>query len=118
VNGFLLDTNVLSELERDRPTRAVDDWFSSQPADGLFIAAVTVGEIGAGLEVLAPGRRRARLQAWLDDLIESQFAGRVLPYDTEAARAFGPLVARACDPAPFVGPSIRRILSRSIAPAR
>lgn len=95
MNGFLLDTNVVSELERDQPTRAVDEWFSSHPEDELFITAVTVGEIGAGLEMLAPGRRRARLQAWLDDLVRHQFAGRVLPYDREAALIFGRLIARA-----------------------
>lgn len=94
-NGFLLDTNVVSELERDRPTRAVDDWFSSHPEDRLFLAAVTVGEIAAGIEVLAPGRRRARLQAWLDDLVRRRFVGRVLPYDGEAALVFGQLIARA-----------------------
>lgn len=69
MSGFLLDTNVVSELERERPTQAVDDWFGSQPEDELFLAAVTVGEIGSGIEVLAAGRRRARLQAWLDDLV-------------------------------------------------
>ena len=97
MNGFVLDTNVVSELERDRPTPVVDGWFSGQPEDGLFVTTVTIGEIGAGVEVLAPGRRRARLQAWLDDLVRYRFAGRVLPYDTEAALIFGRLIARARD---------------------
>ena len=48
---FLLDTNVVSELRRPRPQQAVIDWISDVPADQLFVSAVTVGEIQAGIEI-------------------------------------------------------------------
>ena len=48
---YLLDTNVVSELRRPRPHGAVLDWIAGVPADQLFVSAVTVGEIQAGIEI-------------------------------------------------------------------
>ena len=48
---YLLDTNVVSELRRPRPHGAVLDWIASVPAEQLFVSAVTVGEIQAGIEI-------------------------------------------------------------------
>ena len=64
---FLLDTNVVSELRRPRPQQAVIDWISDVPADQLFVSAVTVGEIQAGIEITREqdASKAAELEAWL-----------------------------------------------------
>ena len=48
---YLLDTNVVSELRRARPDRAVLDWIDDVPADQLYLSAVTIGEIQSGIEL-------------------------------------------------------------------
>ena len=70
---YLLDTNVVSELRRPRPDLSVVRWIEAAPADRLFISAVTVGEIQAGIENIRgrdPGKAR-ELGVWLDDVIAS-----------------------------------------------
>lgn len=70
---YLLDTNVVSELRRPRPHPAVLDWMADVPADRLFLSAVTVGEIQAGIEITR-GQDVAKaeeLEAWLDLVVDT-----------------------------------------------
>lgn len=82
---YLLDTNVVSELRRPRPHGGVLAWIARVPAEQLFLSAVTVGEIQAGIE-LTREQDRAKaeeLEAWLDQVIASY---RILPMDGAAFR--------------------------------
>ena len=65
---YLLDTNVVSELRRPRPSRAVLDWIADVPAEQLFVSAVTVGEIQAGIEITREQdpAKAEELEIWLD----------------------------------------------------
>ena len=90
---FLLDTNVVSELRRARPHGAVLKWIEAAPADRLFISAVTVGEIQAGIEITRDQDRTKaeELEAWLDRVVASY---GVLPMDATAFRTWARLKHR------------------------
>ena len=90
---LVLDTNVISEMMRQRPDPHVLDWLDAQPASSLFTTSITEAEIRAGVAMLPAGRRRTGLAAAADQLFEL-FGDRVLPFDSAAARAYAILVAR------------------------
>ena len=88
---YLLDTNVVSELRRPRPHGAVLDWIADVPAEQLYVSAVTVGEIQAGIEITRE-RDKAKadeLETWLDKVLAS-FG--VLPMDAPAFREWARLM--------------------------
>lgn len=91
--SLLLDTNVLSELLRARPDSAVLAWFASQPANGLFVSAVTQAEMMLGARLLPAGKRRQRLEQALEAMFVEDFAGRVLPFDSGSAADYAAVVA-------------------------
>lgn len=85
---ILIDTNVISELMRPVPDPAVLSWFDAQDALALFLNTVTEAELRRGVASLPEGKRRDQLQAAMDAMIDEDFAGRVLPFDSAAATAF------------------------------
>lgn len=83
MTGWLLDTNILSELRRPRPEPKVMAFVSRQPLDRLFVSIVTFAEIRFGIELLADAGRRAALQDWLTHKIRPMFTQRTLPVSEE-----------------------------------
>jgi predicted nucleic acid-binding protein len=79
VSGFLLETNVLSELRRPKPERKVIAFVSAQPLDRLYISVVTWAELRFGIESVADAARRADLTDWLTHRVRPMFEQRVLP---------------------------------------
>ena len=77
--GWLLDTNVLSELRRPRPSRRVVEFVAAQPLERLYVSAVTLAEIRFGIERVNDVQRRAGLNDWLTHQLRPMFEGRVLP---------------------------------------
>ena len=92
--SFLVDTCVVSELVKPRPSRRVSEWFDAAPPDALFLSVLTLGEIRKGIEKLPDGRRRARIVAWIETEVPVWFEGRVLPVDAGVADEWGRLMAR------------------------
>ena len=90
---IVLDTNVLSELIRPSPEKRVERWIARQHVSSLFTTTVTQAEILCGLALLPAGRRRERLRLAIDGLFDQDFAGRLLPFDDAAARAFAEIAA-------------------------
>src|SRR5437868_6176723 len=90
---ILLDTNVISELMRPQPDPGVESWIAAQPAGELFITAITEAELRFGIEILPPGQRRQQLQIALAGMLDVDFAGRVLPFDSAAAVAYATVAA-------------------------
>lgn len=78
MSGFLLDTNVLSELRRPSPNPRVRAFVAAQAEDRLFVSEITFAEIRFGIEQLADPERRAVLSAWLNTTLRPLFAGRTL----------------------------------------
>jgi len=95
MSGFLLDTNVLSELMRPDANAQVTRWLDSIEESLLYLSVLTLGEIRKSLTVLTSGRRRSRLEAWLDTDLMSRFAGRVLPIDSSVADRWGRIAGEA-----------------------
>lgn len=91
---ILLDTNVISELIRAEPAQIVLDWFGQHDATDLFISAVTEAELRTGVAILPYGQRRDRLQLAIDAMIDQDFQGRVLPFDSLAAKAYAEIAAQ------------------------
>jgi toxin FitB len=79
VIGWLLDTNVLSELRRPRPERKVVAFVTSQPIDLLYVSVVTFAEIRFGIETVDDPIRRAEIGDWLAHKVRPMFEQRVLP---------------------------------------
>jgi len=79
VSGWLLDTNILSELRRKRPEPKVVAFIAAQPLEELHISAVTLAEIRFGIESLPDANRRAELTEWLTHKVRPMFEQRVLP---------------------------------------
>ncbi len=90
---MLLDTNVLSELLKVKPSRAVRSWVESQPLLGLFTTTITEAEMLFGVALLPQGKRRDDLEEAISALLGIDFAGRLLPFDSPAAREFAVVAA-------------------------
>ena len=100
--NFLIDTCALSELTKRNPSRLVEEWFDTAPAEMLYISALTLGEIRSGVERLPSGRRRSRITLWLENELPAWFEERVLPIDGSIAEEWGRLTARLKIPLPAV----------------
>ena len=79
MTGWLLDTNVLSELRRPKPERRVLAFVAAQPLELLHVSIVTLAEIRFGIENVSDANRRAELGEWLAHKLRPMFDGRVLP---------------------------------------
>ena len=96
--SFLIDTNVLSELRRKRPSPAVQSWFQVHSAPTLFLSVLTIGEIRKGIEGVSDPTRRQTLNEWLEGELPGFFSGRILPIDVAVADRWGRLVGAAGRP--------------------
>jgi predicted nucleic acid-binding protein len=95
VSGFLLDTNIISELVKPRPEANVTAWIEATDESLLYLSVLTLGEIRRGIAVLPQSRRRASLEAWLDKDLCARFEDRILTIDQEVADRWGLLTAAA-----------------------
>jgi toxin FitB len=78
VRGWLLDTNVVSELRKPRPDSKVIHFIAAQPGETLFLTDITPAEIAYGIDQLGDAARRTDLRLWLDRNLRPLFAGRIL----------------------------------------
>lgn len=78
MTGWLLDTNVLSELRRSKPDRKVVAFIAAQPLDSLHVSTATLAEIRFGIELVTDAGRRAHLNDWLAHKVRPMFERRVL----------------------------------------
>ena len=92
---ILLDTQVVSEPLRNAPEARVIEWIDAQPMETLFLCAITVAELRAGVALLPDGKRRSGLQESLEKRVLPLFAGRVLPFDLACTHAYAALMAKA-----------------------
>jgi len=95
VTGFLLDTNVISELVRPKPDKNVLRWVEETDESILFLSVLTLGEISNGVQRLRAGRRRGRLESWLQVDLPTRFQDRILPIDAAVADRWGRISALA-----------------------
>jgi predicted nucleic acid-binding protein len=92
----VLDTNVISELMKRAPADRVSTWIASQPATSLYTTSVTQAEILHGIMLLPSGRKRSALEAAADAMFREDFAGRILPFGSDAAQAYARIATDRC----------------------
>jgi predicted nucleic acid-binding protein len=114
---IVLDTNVLSELMRSHPAAPVFAWAATQPRSALYTTSINKAEIFYGIAVLPEGRRRAALAAAAEAMFIDDFAGRVLPFDEEAAVHYAEMSPRAVVKAYQSRLSTRKSPRRPASPA-
>jgi len=90
---IILDTNVLSELMKREPGAVVVDWVESKVAASLFTTTITQAEILYGIQLLPSGKRRKEIGAAAREMFYSDFPGRVLPFDEDAAESYTQIAA-------------------------
>jgi predicted nucleic acid-binding protein len=93
MSGFLLDTNCISEAVCANPEPRVLAWIEAADETLLYLSVLTLGEIRKGLAALLPGRRRTKLETWLEVELRARFSGRILSIDAEVADRWGLLAA-------------------------
>ncbi len=89
MNGFLVDTNIPSELTRERPDPRVASFLQQAGKHSLYLSVMTIGEISKGSAALPESRKRTSLQEWFDLDVRLWFERRVLPISEEIAGLLG-----------------------------
>lgn len=95
MSGYLVDTNVLSELVKPRPESGVLKWFSVTGNEDVFVSVLTVSEMRRGALMAPNPVRRAHLNRWIDTNVLKEFMGRVLSVDAPVAERWAHLSAAA-----------------------
>jgi predicted nucleic acid-binding protein len=91
---IVLDTNVLSELLRPSPDQEVERWLGAQDGKTIFFTSVGEAELRHGVAILAAGRKRSALAHAIEDILNEDFRGRILPFDRAAAHAYATIAAK------------------------
>ena len=89
----VLDTNVLSELMKAAPAESVVVWAASQSATSLYTTSITQAEILHGIMLLSAGKRRNAFEAAAQAMFNEDFAGRILPFGSDAAAPYARIAA-------------------------
>ena len=90
---FAIDTNVASDLMRPEPTPAVAAWIAERDTQEMYLTAVSEAELRYGVAIMPVGRRRNALEAAMARWLDQGFRGRILPFDSAAARAYAVIAA-------------------------
>lgn len=91
MSGFLLDTNIPSELIRTRPDPHVENWVFTQDEQSLHLSVVSIGELRRGLVILPASKRRTELERWFENDLLPRFLGRILALTHSIADRWGVL---------------------------
>ena len=98
MRGYLIDTNVISEYNREQmPHAGVVKWLDTTPEASQYVSVLTLAEIEKGILRKEEGKRRRDLQRWFDEDLPSRFAGRILAFDARVASCWAHLTASLLD---------------------
>jgi len=86
---ILLDTNVVSESLRPRPSPSVLTWLDARPAESIYLCTPVLAELYRGVLRLTDGRRKDHLRLGIERIENELFRGRILTFDTGAAKQYG-----------------------------
>jgi len=90
---IIIDTNVISELLRLNPEPAVEAWLGAQDGLSIYLTAISEAELRYGVAIMSNGKRRDGLAIAIDRILRDDMAGRILPFDSAAARAYATIAA-------------------------
>src|SRR5260370_5571023 len=92
--SLLLNTNAMPEWVKPRPNPGLIGWMEASDEDRIFISVVSLAELHYGVERMARGKRRSRLEQWLQHELPLRFASRTFPVDTNVATGWCRAVSR------------------------
>jgi toxin FitB len=92
---YLLDTNIVSQLTKDRPHEEVLRWVEEQDEENLFLSVATLLEIRVGIELCDPGKKREELENWLVHDLTKRFDDRIVPIEKHTADLTGRIIAKS-----------------------
>ncbi|MGA7587932.1 MAG: PIN domain-containing protein [Rouxiella badensis] len=90
---IVLDTPVIAEIMRPKPHKYLLEWLNAQDAQQLFLTAISVAELFASAECLADNRQKAQVSTLLLEMLNQDFAGRLLAFDAPSALIYAQLYA-------------------------
>jgi len=102
VSGFLLDTNVISELVKPKPEAKVVGWIRATDENLFYLSVLTLGEIRKGVDRIPDPTRKVELEAWLSGELVLRFTERILGVDQSVADRWGQISALAKNPLPVI----------------
>jgi predicted nucleic acid-binding protein len=94
-NGYLLDTNAISELTKPRPNNGFLQWLGTVPEYRLYLSVLTIGELVSGVDRLPDSNKKRDLWIWLSGDLVARFGERIVPVDFDAAHLWGRLEGEA-----------------------
>jgi len=86
---YLLDTNVISEFISKNPNRKAVNYILTLHETDLYLSAITIGEIKAGIEKLDNSRKKETLLQWLEKDLLNRFENKIIPVDTDVMLKWG-----------------------------
>ena len=92
---YLLDTCVISEIIKPKPSKKVVAWLKKQDEESLYLSVLTFGEIEKGIEKSVDGTRRNKLRLWVEEDLKQRFEGRILPIDMQVASKWGEIQGKS-----------------------
>ncbi|MCK5340212.1 MAG: type II toxin-antitoxin system VapC family toxin [Desulfobulbaceae bacterium] len=102
---YLLDTCVISEIIRPKPSRKVSNWIRSEDESNFFISVLTIGELHKGIEKLVQSKRKEELHNWVENDLKERFWTRIIDIDIQTAMVWGKIQGmneRAGKPMPAI----------------
>ncbi len=91
--SYLVNTNILSELAKEKPNQSVIKWFKFIPDDEIYMSALTLGEIRKGIETIKDLRKKEKLRIWLEHELPDWFGDNILPINKSISDRWGRLLA-------------------------
>ena len=92
---YLIDTCVIGEVVKPKPSIKVLSWLKKQKESKLYISVLTLGEISKGIEKVKDEKRKKELHLWLTDDLQERFTGRILPVNEQVAMTWGQVQGKA-----------------------
>jgi len=92
---FLIDTCVISEIIRQKPSRKVIKWIKTENENNFFISVLTLGELHKGIEKLPKSKRKKNLHNWVENDLKERFWNRIIDIDVQVAMAWGKIQGMA-----------------------
>ncbi|NRB11413.1 MAG: type II toxin-antitoxin system VapC family toxin [Rickettsiaceae bacterium] len=87
--GYLIDTNVISELVKSKQNKQVVEWFKTVQDQDLYLSVLTIGEIRKGIVNIESSKKKEKIRIWLDQELTLWFGERILPINIEVADKWG-----------------------------
>ena len=92
---YLLDTCVISEIIRPKPSSKITKWIKKEDESNFFLSVLTIGELHKGIEKLAKSKRKRELHSWVDNDLKERFWSRIIDIDVQIAMVWGKIQGMA-----------------------